>query len=431
MYSLKKRNNLAKSTIVLTVGTGLRTLCQTIVFLVLVRILGAESYGGYTAVLAIACSLGCFGGIGTQLLLVRDVACNPSTFNNAWGMVLAATIVSTPLLLGVYFFFSWLLLPKQIPWIVIILIGLTELIFSPLALACVHAYQGHERMGRASKLMLVPVLPRLMGAFIFLLLAVHLPANNIRLSAWSVIYVLSSIVSAAYAVHLVHRDLGLPLRPNFMGLIVYMREGISFAVGGFSQKIYVDIDKTMLAKLSNLEITGAYSAGYRIVDMALLPLRAILTSAVPQFFRTGKSGPRQAIRYSLRLLPWPLIYALTLGVILFFSAGILPFILGDGYERAVQVLQYLAWLPLLSIPRLFIQTALSTCGQQRSVVFILVFGAVANVFLNLWLIPRSGWQGAISATYLSEMVMVGLMLARTYINCSAKFQNFVQYEYKR
>lgn len=410
----KDSSYLIKSTIVLSTGTGIRTICQSLVFLILVRILGVKSYGAYAAVLAIASSLGSFAGFGTQITLVRDVSRNPTTFKKSWGLVLAAIVSGAPLLFGVYLFLSWTLLSKQISWAIIVPIGVAELILAPLALACAYAYQGYERMGRTSRLILAPILPRFIGALLLLLFAVFFPIHTYLLPAWSFLYASAALISATYAVRLVHKDLGLPIQPKFMELIGYMGKSTSFAIGGAAQKLYVDIDKTMLASLNNLETSGAYSAGYRVVDMALIPLRSILTSSIPQFFRAGQKGTANTVGYAVKLLPWPLIYAFICGVVLFFSAKMLPLILGAGYEQAVQVLQYLAWLPLLSLPRLFIQTALSTSGQQRVVVIALVTGAIVNILLNLWLIPSSGWRGAIVSTYMSEILMVSLMLLIIY-----------------
>lgn len=39
------------------------------------------------------------------------------------------------------------------------------------------------------------------------------------------------------------------------------------------------------------------------------------------------------------------------------------------------------------------------------VVRVIAIGALANVILNLWLIPRWGWRGAVAATYFVEIAM--------------------------
>ena len=400
---------LAKGTLAMTTAMGLRTIAQAIVFLIIARVLGVEAYGAYAAVLAIAGALGSFGGSGTQILMLRDAACDPACFPLVWGRVLGAIALSANFLLGIYLLIAWPVLPGGISWSAIMLIGLAELLFAPLAQAGISAYQGNDRICRAARLLVIPVLYRLSCALILLPLALLLP-DGMQLSLWSALYAFSALLAALYSMAMVHRDLGLPVRPEFGGLIDYIFGGIAFAFGSAAQKLYVDLDKTMLARLSTLEATGAYSAGYRVVDMVIIPLWSILAAAVPRFFRAGDSGTGSAVVYALRLLPLPLLYALGTALVLHFAAGLLPQVLGASYAESVIVLQYLAWLPLVSTPRLFLQVALSTSGQQRTVVGVLMAGVIVNVLLNFWLIPYWGWQGAIVSTYAAEILITLLII---------------------
>jgi O-antigen/teichoic acid export membrane protein len=409
-----RSGRLPKGTLAMTAGMGLRTIAQASVFLIVARVLGVEAYGAYAAVLTIAGALGSFGGSGAQILMLRDAVCDPERFPEAWRRGLAAIALSAHFLLGIYLTIAWAVLPGGISWAAIVLIGLSELLFAPLAQAGVSAYQGYERICQAARLLLVPVLYRLCAALMLLPLALVLPAR-MQLAAWSALYALAALLAATYAVLLVHRDLGLPLRPDAEGLVNYLREGIPFAFGSAAQKLYVDIDKVMLARLTTLEATGAYSAGYRVVDMMIIPLWSILAAAVPRFFRAGNSGTGSAVVYALRLLPLPIAYALGSAVVLHFMGGLLPQVLGAGYAEAVNVLQYLAWLPLVSTPRLFLQVALSTSGRQGTVVGVLMAGAILNILLNFWFIPYLGWQGAVVSTYAAEvfisLLIIGLITA--------------------
>ena len=70
---------LAKGTLAMTAGMGLRTLAQAVVFLIVARVLGVADYGAYAAVLALSTVFGCFSGWGTQTLMVRDVSRNLDT----------------------------------------------------------------------------------------------------------------------------------------------------------------------------------------------------------------------------------------------------------------------------------------------------------------------------------------------------------------
>lgn len=392
----------------MTAGMGLRTVGQAAVFLIVARVLGVEAYGAYSAVLALAMTLGGFGGLGASVIMLRETARDAEAFADSWGRTLAALLVTAPPLLIFYFLLAWGLLPGQIDWIAITCIGVAEILFAPITLAAVQAYQGHERIGRAARMVLVPILPRLAVALL-LPFALLLPLSA-RLPVWGVAYLLASTVSAGYALRLLHNDFGLHIELNWTGLPRAVHEGWPFSVGGAALKIYADIDKIMLARLATLEVTGAYSAAYRVVDMAGVPLLSFLTAATPRFFRAGGEGVRGAARYALRTLPLPFFYALVSAILLYALAGWLPFVLGPQFVSAVDVLRWLAWLPVLTLVRMFLQFVVIGSDWQHAAMRVLLLGAALNIALNLWLIPWLSWRGAVLATYAAELTMAVLFV---------------------
>ncbi|MCF6238848.1 MAG: oligosaccharide flippase family protein, partial [Candidatus Marinimicrobia bacterium] len=154
---------MAKGTLAATLGMGLRTAGQVVVFLLVARVMGVENYGIYAAVLALAASAGCFSGLGTQSIVVREISRQPYDFGKIWGKSLAALAVTTPLLFLLYLAVTWVALPADIANEVVLLIGLAEIVFAPFVLATITLYQGYGKMNRASQLIFLPVLPRLLS----------------------------------------------------------------------------------------------------------------------------------------------------------------------------------------------------------------------------------------------------------------------------
>ena len=72
-------------------------------------------------------------------------------------------------------------------------------------------------------------------------------------------------------------------------------------------------------------------------------------------------------------------------------------VLGRDFEGAVEVVRWLAFLPLIGVVHTFAGDTLTGAGFQgvRSAVQVLV--ALTNVLLNLWLIPLYSWRGAAGA----------------------------------
>ena len=97
------------------------------------------------------------------------------------------------------------------------------------------------------------------------------------------------------------------------------------------------------------------------------------------------------------------------GIGLYLCAGIMPLLLGATYVDAVPALQWLAWLPVVSLPRLLLQALLIGGDRQNYTVNILAGGGIFNIALNMWLIPLWSWRGAVIATYAAEIAMALLM----------------------
>jgi O-antigen/teichoic acid export membrane protein len=395
---------LAKGTLAMTAGMGFRTLAQAVIFLIVARVLGIADYGAYAAVLALSTTFGCFSGWGTHALMVRDVSCDHYCFAAAWGRALTAIFISSPILLVIYIAVAWAALPAGVSMAVIAFIGLADLVFAPIGLAAIAAYQGRDRLGRAAHLVLMPVLPRFAGALALLPLTLVFP-KDMRLTVWAALYAVAAFIAALYALWMVRRDLGPTDKPSLLYVWSSLRGGIPFAIGGAALKLYADIDKMMLARLATMEAAGAYSAGYRVADLTIVPVMSLLTAATSRFFRAGEDGLHASLAYAQRILFVPLAYSILAGLGLFLCAGILPLLLGTAYVDAVPALQWLAWLPVVSLPRLLLQTLLIGGNRQNYAVNVLAGGGIFNIALNMWLIPLWSWRGAVTATYAAEVAM--------------------------
>ena len=404
----RRSGKLVKDTLSMTSGIGLRMIAQAGVFLIVARVLGVEAYGAYTAVLALAITFGGLVGLGASFIMLRDTARGSEVFTESWGRTLSALLLTAPIFLTVFSLLAWVMLPRQVGWSVILCIGVAEIFLSPLTIAVIEAYQGHERIGRSARVTLAQTLPRLAASLLIWPLALVL-VDSVHLPVWAVLYLLATAFSATYSLRLLRRDIGAGIVFRWHGLGYTLREAWPFSMTSTAHKVYADVDKVMLARLSTLEITGTYSAAYRVVDMAGVPLISFFSAAAPRFFRSGQDGMQSVARYALRLLPLPMTYALVIGASLYIFAGLLSWLLGSGFASSVEALRWLVWLPLMNTPRRFMQTALNASGRQHTTALIVASGAILNIILNLWMIPLWNWRGAIGATYASEFAMNSLL----------------------
>ncbi len=399
---------LFRNTAILGTGMGLRTLSQAMVFLLVARLLGSKGYGAFSATLALASVWSNFSGFGGHIILLRDVARDPDRFSKSFALTLTTVGIGVLPTLSLYFFTAWWFL-DQVSWSLIVPLGLGELVLWPFANVTAYAYQGFERMGRSARMTLTPAFSRLVMALVFAVLILWQPKIN-RLILWGWLYAVASLFAVCYTSYRVFHDLGRPTWPGWEGFISHFRAGLPFSFLGSAQKLYLDADKFLLAKMTSLNIVGVYSAGYRFVDLTLMPINSLIAAAVPRLFRAGSEGTHQTLRAVLQLLKPAVTYAIIIGIGLNVAAPLVLCLLGESFETAVSVVRWLAWLPLLTAPRLLLQSAFATGDKQETVMFVVFLGALINIVLNLWWIAHWSWKGAVAATYVAEISMIVIYL---------------------
>jgi O-antigen/teichoic acid export membrane protein len=174
---------------------------------------------------------------------------------------------------------------------------------------------------------------------------------------------------------------------------------------------YNYVDTVMLKGLTTGDETGLYNAAYRIyegVTYAAAALSAVLTPRLASLWATSRQGHARLARLGLATT---IAMALPLGAMLWWWAPFWMVLLpGPAYVSGAGVLRILAaGLPFVFI--IWVLHAMATAAvRDRLLIRSTVVGLVANVGLNLWLIPTSGRDGAALATILGEMVTMAMLL---------------------
>jgi O-antigen/teichoic acid export membrane protein len=384
-------------------GYGSRLLMQAAYFIVIARCLGPGQYGGFVAATALAGLISPFVDWGCGNLIVKNVARNKALFTEYWGNGLLVISVSGMVLAGVALVVSKVVLPLTIPMMAILCVSVSDLIVVKFVDLAGYAFQAHEMLSNNARLNILISSTRLIG---IVALALALPHPTVH--AWAAVYLAGSVFAASVAVIWVTIRLGFPK----LALLRIRREafeGLQFSISLSAMTVYNDIDKTMLARLGSLEATGIYTAAYRLIDVAFIPVRSLLNAAYPGFFRNGVDGIRGTLRYSRSLMRRIMPYSVLSFVALMMGASLVPKILGHDYARVTEALRWLSLLPLLKTLHYFAADALTGAGYQGVRVTAQMGIAVFNVFLNLWIIPAYGWRGAAWSSLASDGLLAAIL----------------------
>jgi O-antigen/teichoic acid export membrane protein len=152
-------------------------------------------------------------------------------------------------------------------------------------------------------------------------------------------------------------------------------------------------------------VTGAYGAAYRLVDLVFLPVNSLLIAAYARFFQQGVRGVLATAHLARRLLAVAAGYSLAAAAALYLLAPLVPEVLGAEYREAIEIIRFLAILPVIKAIYYFGADALTGAGYQGVRTIIQVALAAINIGLNLVVIPLYSWKGAALATLVTEALL--------------------------
>lgn len=394
-----KKSGLARDTMHLSIGQGLRLVTQAGYFILIARSLGPDAYGAFAAVVALVAVLSPFSGMGTNSLFIRDVRSGKREAVICWGNGLLLTTVSGAALTLVVIAANYVFHLKT-GFLVVVIVCISDLIFMKITELAAFGFAASDRMKDTSIQGVVVSLLRLIG--IAMLIAV---LHKVSLSEWVWAYLFTSILGTVYAVYKGSQLWGRP-RVQLQSLREDLSEGIFFSISTSATTIYNDVDKIMLGRLSDFVSTGIYSAAYRIIDVSMTPVRSLVSAAYPVFFKKGVGGMRATYPYAKSLIYKASLYGAAISVSVWLFAPILPILLGKQYVAAVPALRWLALIPFLRCFHVFFADSLSGAGYQRTRTAIQVVVGLVNVGLNLVILPRYSWRGAAWTSLACDAALV-------------------------
>jgi O-antigen/teichoic acid export membrane protein len=399
-------SRLARNSALAFAGQGARLVLQALYFVLVARSLGPASYGTFVAVLAFVSIVTPFASWGAGDILIRRVSRDAGLLRQAWGEA-----IMTAFGLGALFGVAVVLAAPhvfdgRISPLLVGAIAAAEFWGTSLASIAAQAYQAVERLGRMAQVWLAMSVLRVAAAVVLASVKVLQTPMS-----WALLYLGSTLAAACVIVVWVSRELGRPIFSVAARDRGDIKRGFFYSLSTVALSIYNDIDKTMLARLATFAAAGLYGAGYRIVEVCFVPVAALLQSSYPRFFRHGKEGVRANVALARRMLPAAIVYGVVAGAVLFAAAPLLELVLGAKYASTVLVVRGLAAVPALRAIHYFAANVLTGADRQSSRSAVQVGVAALNVGLNLWLIPRNGWRGAVWATLASEAALAVFLWA--------------------
>lgn len=391
---------IARGTIRTSLVLGLRLVVQTCTLLLLARMLGPSQFGAFAGVAALAVILGTFSTFGTHLVLLGEVSKDPTRSTQVLPYAIPTTILCGTLLLIVYISLcTYGLSEVRIRPLTLVAIGAAEILLQPMLGFSVVEHLGHGRIARSQLLMIVPLAIRLLA--IATIALVH-PTDP--LNAYALGYFAASALAASFAYTtlptrwLNPRDWRLPHWAE-------LHEAMGYAALNITRAGPAELDKTLATKLLPLAASGLYAAGARLIGAAILPIVAMMISALPRLFREGRDQPQSTTRLLRWIFSAALGYSSSIAVLLWFIAPAFVWVFGpkyDGIDHVVQMLVFAA--PGMAL-RTVAGNALMALGKPWMRVGFEAGGIIVLVICAVALVPSQGPLAMPLALASSEWIM--------------------------
>jgi O-antigen/teichoic acid export membrane protein len=188
-------------------------------------------------------------------------------------------------------------------------------------------------------------------------------------------------------------------------IIMYLAiAGLPLGVNGFLTIIYSYVDRFLLSIFRYSEVAN-YTMPYTLVMSLSFIVLAYTSSVLPTFSRIFKN--EENIRYtcelSLKYLTI-LVVPMCVGVTLL-ADRIIYTMYGNDFGSAIPVLQILVWILFFMVGTYVASPLLTAVHRERICMWIMIVTSIANVLLNIVLIPAYGAIGSSVASLLTIGVL--------------------------
>jgi O-antigen/teichoic acid export membrane protein len=181
--------------------------------------------------------------------------------------------------------------------------------------------------------------------------------------------------------------------------------------------IYMRIDQIMIKAMLGEREVGLYSAAVRLSEVWYFIPVIIATSLFPSIVNAKKISDKLYYTRLQRL--YSLLIWLAIAIALpmtFFSEWLMTLMYGEAYRAAGQVLMIHIWAGVFVFMGVGSSKWYISEGLQKYLTINTVAGAILNIVLNVFLIPKYGIYGAALATVMSQALasyVMSLMFQRT------------------
>lgn len=376
----------------------LRAAIQAATIVLLARALTTQTYGEFVAVVAVAGFATPLVGLGLANMVLRNVARDPQAA--PWYLKRAVSTWTWTLLpvAGIAIGTALLLIPKGLPVAAMGAAVIGELLATSLTELAGRYRQAQHRHHAYGAINAGLPLSRLLALGLLVLLS-----DTVEIASVLWAYTAASLAYLALLWPMLQP--ANPTTARHPSEAMPVSSGLPFSTSALAMRLQGEFNKPILAH-AGFGLAGTYNIAQRAVDMASLPLLAMLEALWPRLYAQPDPIP-QLQRTGLVLI----LTALAVGVAIWCTAPLLVWVVGSDYGEAAETMRLLALLPVMQLGRNLITCHSIHRGWMQNIGFTSILGGIVNVLCVSALVPGLGLKGAVIASYGTELCMSATLIA--------------------
>ncbi len=213
----------------------------------------------------------------------------------------------------------------------------------------------------------------------------------------------------------------------------HIRPGFMYFIPTIATTIYLSLDKSMIGWITHSAFeNGFYEQAHKIEQVVVTVVTSLSTVTMPRMAYLFKSGneadAKNKIVNSMKFIlcvSIPMAFGM-IGV----SKILIPWFLGDGYEKCVMLLRIFSVLIIVvGLNNAVGKQVLMAIGKQKEYNYSVILGAIINAILNSILIPLWASVGAAVASVVAETVVLLIFIraGKEYISVKQIIMNAKNY----
>lgn len=361
--------------------------------------LGTEGYGELEGALAFAAIFSPIVFAGIQIILIREVVGVPLMGPRAVGDAIILRLAMTPIFAGLVFLAAPFFIPEV--RLHMVFLAIVNFFFVNFLQSWTIPCEASERMHFMA-----------IGSFLTAIVGMGLSIMAILLHFGP-----TGVMSA--------RVLGQIAQAIFMFIVLVvvfywpkfefdfdryqkiLRQGFPLALSFLLGLMLLRIDQAMLMAMRGKAEVGLYSSATELAYKFEMIVISFQTALVPGLVATWKEGSEAYSDLLGKAMRFMLILSLPVAAGTgFIAPDIIKFIFKEQYLPAAYVLTVLMWFVPFQFLNRILGVSLAARGMEKWVSVGVAIAVLANVGLNLLLIPRYGFEGAGYATVVTELLLM-------------------------